>query len=63
MGPPNLGDPTVEPTDEQFRELLQRAAVDVRADHRAADIAMREQVRAERTRLRAEFEKLSGPGR
>jgi hypothetical protein len=51
---PNLADPAVEPSDEQFRELLHRAANDARAEHAAADQAMRERVRAERERLLAE---------
>jgi len=55
MPAPNLADPTIEPTDEQFRELLHRAAVDARAGHHAADRAMRERLRAERARLRSEL--------
>ncbi len=52
---PNLADPTVEPTDEQFLELLHRAGNDARAAREAAEVALRESVRVERDRRRAEF--------
>jgi hypothetical protein len=60
---PNLADPSVEPTDEQFRELLRRAAGDARAGHEAAERALRERVRAERALLLAELERRKEPAR
>lgn len=50
----NLADPSFEPSDEDFRELLHRAMEGARAGHEAAERAMREQIAAESTRLRAE---------
>lgn len=50
----NLADPSFEPTDEDFRELMQRAMGSVRAEHDAAERALRERIRIERQRLRRE---------
>jgi len=50
----NLADPSFEPTDEDFRELMHKAMSPVRAEHDAAERAMRERIRVERERLRRE---------
>lgn len=47
----NLADPSYEPSDEDFRELLARAAADARVGHVRAETMLREQIRAERVRL------------
>ncbi|MFN7702328.1 MAG: hypothetical protein ACK6CU_02925 [Deltaproteobacteria bacterium] len=47
----NLADPSYEPSDEDLRELLARAAVDARAGHIRAETMLLERIRAERVRL------------
>jgi hypothetical protein len=46
-----MGDPSFEPSDEDIRELLSRAADDARAGHLRAKAMLREPIRAERVRL------------
>lgn len=51
----NLADPSYEPTDEDFRELMQSAMDQARAGHREAERALRERVRIARERVLAEW--------
>lgn len=48
----NLADPDFEPSDEDFRELLHNAMIDVREGWEETEREFRERIQAERARMK-----------